>query len=51
MIGLRITKKDSETIDQLIKNNQYKSVTQIARTALTEFLSKNQEVTPEALHA
>jgi len=45
MIGLRISKNDSEAIEALIENKQYKSITQIARTALTEFLAKQ---APEA---
>jgi Arc/MetJ-type ribon-helix-helix transcriptional regulator len=48
MIGLRILKKDSEAIESLLQNGKYKSVSQIARIALTEFLSKCLEVTPEA---
>jgi Arc/MetJ-type ribon-helix-helix transcriptional regulator len=47
MIGFRISKKDSDVIEHLIKKGQFKSVTQIARTALIEFLAKYPEMTPE----
>lgn len=43
MIGVRLPKKDAELIDSLVKNKQFKSVSVVGRTALTEFLSKVQE--------
>jgi Arc/MetJ-type ribon-helix-helix transcriptional regulator len=48
MIGVRISKKDFGTIERLIEKGHFKSVTQIARTALIEFLAKYPETTPEA---
>ncbi|MGD0996560.1 MAG: hypothetical protein ABR909_13695 [Candidatus Bathyarchaeia archaeon] len=45
MIGLRISRKDSEDIERLIKSKRYKSISHVARVALTEFLSKYREET------
>lgn len=51
MIGLRISKKDSEAVECLIKNGKYKSVSQIARIALADFLSKHLEASEPYLSA
>ena len=39
-IGVRLSKEDANAIDRLLKSSSYKSMSEIARTALTQFLKK-----------
>jgi Arc/MetJ-type ribon-helix-helix transcriptional regulator len=46
-IAFRLSETERQQIEQLVKKGKFKTVSQVVRAALTEFLSKGEELCRE----